>query len=125
MVIISTMATEVSIQAVSPEFGEQLVSVLASHDGGAAAAGASPVVSAKDACSVGRLSKIASISAPARAHSPARENNFDVIGVTPVRLDRGAGLRSMIRKSGCRFSERSCSIKDLERDDDSTRSHRE
>src|ERR1700721_2703299 len=122
MVIISTMATEVSIQAVSPEFGEQLVSVLASHDGGAAAAaaGASPVVSAKDACSVGRLSKIASISAPARAHSPARENNFDVIGVTPVRLDRGAGLLSMIRKSGCRFSERSCSIKDLESDDDST-----
>src|ERR1700749_33085 len=71
MVIISTMATQVSIQAVSPEFGEQLVSVLASHDGGAAAAaaaGASLAVSAKDACSVGRLSKIASISAPARGH---------------------------------------------------------
>ena len=51
MVIISTMAIEVSIQAVSPELGEQFVRVLASQaggDGGAAAAGAAvaPRVSA-------------------------------------------------------------------------------
>jgi hypothetical protein len=38
MVIISTMAIEVSIQAVSPELGEQFVSVLASHAGGVASA---------------------------------------------------------------------------------------
>src|ERR1700761_4372675 len=108
MVIISTMATEVSIQAVSPEFGEQLVSVLASQAGGvaaAAAAGASLAVSARDTWKVGRLSKIASTSAPARAASPARENNFDVMGVTPVRLDRGAGLLSMIWKKWMTVSE--------------------
>ena len=34
MVIISTMAIEVSIQAVSPELGEQFVSILASQAGG-------------------------------------------------------------------------------------------
>ena len=43
MVIISTSAIEVSIQAVSPEFGVQAVSVLASHAGGAGAAGAAAV----------------------------------------------------------------------------------
>ena len=38
MVIISTMAIEVSIQAVSPELGEQFVRILASHAGGGASA---------------------------------------------------------------------------------------
>ena len=37
MVIISTSATEASIQAVSPELGEHFSSVLASQDGGAGA----------------------------------------------------------------------------------------
>ena len=37
MVIISTSATEVSIQAVSPELGVQFSSVLASQAGGACA----------------------------------------------------------------------------------------
>src|SRR6185312_9039798 len=94
MVIINTMAIDVSIQAVSPELGEQLVRVLASQAGGAAAAatGASAAVSAKDAWKVGRLSKIARTSAPARAKSPARENRMKIIGFTPVRLGRGAGL---------------------------------
>ena len=40
MVIISTMAIEVSIQAVSPELGAQFVSVLASQAGGGASAAA-------------------------------------------------------------------------------------
>jgi hypothetical protein len=81
MVIISTMATDVSIQAVSPELGEQFVRVLASQAGGAAAAaaGASAAVSAKDAWKVGRLSKIARTSAPARANSPARENLLKIM----------------------------------------------
>ena len=39
MVIISTMAIEVSIQAVSPEFGVHFSSVLASQAGGAGGAG--------------------------------------------------------------------------------------
>src|SRR5262245_3427547 len=40
MVIIRTSATEVSIQAVSPEFGVHFSSVLASQAGGVSAAGA-------------------------------------------------------------------------------------
>ena len=40
MVIISTSATEVSIQAVSPELGVHFSSVLASQAGGGASAGA-------------------------------------------------------------------------------------
>ena len=91
MVIISTMAMEVSIQAVSPEFGVHFSSVLASHAGGAASAaagaaaagvaGASVVVEvcAYDPWNVGRLSTMASRTAPARATSPARENFFKVM----------------------------------------------
>ncbi len=41
MVIISTMAIEVSIQAVSPEFGVHFSSTVALQAGGAAAAAAS------------------------------------------------------------------------------------
>jgi hypothetical protein len=75
------MATDVSIQAVSPELGEQFVSVLASQDGGAAAAaGASAAVSAIAEWKLGKLSKIARRSAPARANSPARENRLKVMG---------------------------------------------
>jgi fatty acid/phospholipid biosynthesis enzyme len=76
------MATDVSIQAVSPELGEQFVSVLASQDGGAAAAaaaGASAAVSAIAEWKLGKLSKIARRSAPARANSPARENRLKVM----------------------------------------------
>src|SRR5262249_3461744 len=76
------MATDVSIQAVSPELGEQFVSVLASQDGGVAAAadaGASAAVSAIAEWKVGTLSKIARTSAPARANSPARENRLKVM----------------------------------------------
>jgi hypothetical protein len=40
MVIINTMAIEVSIQAVSPEFGEHFSIVLASQAGGVAASAA-------------------------------------------------------------------------------------
>jgi shikimate 5-dehydrogenase len=91
MVIISTMAMEVSIQAVSPEFGVHFSSVLASHAGGAAsaaaagaaAAGAAGVsvveVCAYDPWNVGRLSTMASSTAPARATSPAHENFFEVM----------------------------------------------
>jgi hypothetical protein len=82
---------EVSIQAVSPEFGVHFSSVLASHAGGAASAaagaaaagvaGASVVVEvcAYDPWNVGRLSTMASRTAPARAKSPARENFFKVM----------------------------------------------
>jgi hypothetical protein len=75
------MATDVSIQAVSPELGEQFVSVLASQDGGAAAAaaGASAAVSAIAEWKVGTLSKIARRSAPASANSPARESRLKVM----------------------------------------------
>jgi fatty acid/phospholipid biosynthesis enzyme len=76
------MATDVSIQAVSPELGEQFVSVLASQDGGAAAAaaaGASAAVSAIAEWKLGKLSKIARRIAPARANSPARENRLKVM----------------------------------------------
>src|SRR5262249_17999562 len=74
MVIISTSPTDVSIQAVSPALGEQSVRILAPQAGGAAAA-----ASAKAAWKVGRHSKIARTSAPARANSPAHEKRLNVM----------------------------------------------
>src|SRR3974390_1140153 len=87
MVIISTSAIDVSIHAVSPEFGAQLVSVLASHaGGGASAAGAVgadvallAAVSAKAGGADGALSTSAATIAAATARRPARENLFNVM----------------------------------------------
>src|SRR5580704_19714947 len=98
MVIISTMAMEVSIQAVSPEFGVQFsVTLTPSQAGGpasaagaagAAASGAGAVAAggfvaagawAKDEWNVGSLSASPNRIAPARARRPARENLFNDI----------------------------------------------
>src|SRR4051812_10515137 len=102
MVIISTSATEVSIHAVSPEFGVQFVCTLASQAGGAAsAAGAAAAGSAaaggvagawaSEASMKKRLTKAASRSPQARASSPAREDFLNFIMLTPVRRVRCAG----------------------------------
>src|SRR6516165_6078712 len=88
MVIISTMAMEVSIQAVSPEFGVHFSSVLASHAGGAASAAAAAGAAAAGAAGVSVVEvcaydpwnvTMASRTAAARATSPAHENFFEVM----------------------------------------------
>src|SRR5690242_10481398 len=103
MVIISTMAMEVSIQAVSPEFGVHFSSILASHAGGAASAAAGAAaagaaaagVSVVGVCAyapwnVGRLSMMASRTAPVSATSPARENFFKfMVSLLSVQMRRG------------------------------------
>src|SRR5579864_9524639 len=92
MVIISTMAIEVSIQAVSPEFGVQFsVTLTPSQAGGpasaagaaGAAAGAGAVGAgafAEDAWDVGAVRASPSSIEPASAKSFARENMFNDIG---------------------------------------------
>src|SRR3982751_4065500 len=96
MVIISTSATDVSIQAVSPEFGVHFSSTaffgsvsLAQAGGGAAgaagaavAAGAAtgaPGVCAKDESYAAKLKNKPSINPKARASSPAREILLNVM----------------------------------------------
>src|SRR5215510_3145726 len=83
MVIISTNAMDVSIQAVSPEFGVQLISILASQfgvggsgSGGAAGAG----VCANDWSKKDDKAKTRPITAmTARATSPTRESLLNVM----------------------------------------------
>src|SRR6476661_5956125 len=96
MVIISTSATEVSIQAVSPEFGVHFSvtaffgSVSLTQAGGAAAAGGAAVGGAAAAGAAGAgcaeavsnavmLRQRPSRTPKARANSPARENFFNVM----------------------------------------------
>src|SRR5215813_10508373 len=113
MVIISTSATEVSIQAVSPEFGVQLTCILASQAGGGASAGAAAAGSlvaagaagawANDRSTVTKLTTAARRSPPTSANSPARENFLNVMGITPV-LDVGRALKApqrRFRRCGC------------------------
>src|SRR5438105_4831805 len=95
MVIINTSAMEVSIQAVSPEFGEQLICILASHAGtggsGSACwvAGAGVGACAYEWLKVDMLRKMPSSSASTSAVSPAPENFLNVMVSTPVRNDEG------------------------------------
>ena len=93
MVIIRTRATEVSIQAVSPEFGVHFSSVLASQAGGAAsAAGAAAAAGASAgawawtavAAKNGAAIRMATISPKMRAASPPRVGLL-IILVAPVR----------------------------------------
>jgi hypothetical protein len=80
MVIIRTSATEVSIQAVSPEFGVHFSSVFASQAGGVSAAGAAAAAGASAgawawtdvAAKNGAAIKMATISPKMRAASPPR-----------------------------------------------------
>src|SRR5215471_11419660 len=83
MVIISTSATEVSIQAVSPEFGVHFSWTLASQAGGggsaaaavvAWAAGAAGGAWANDTSTVTVLKKAASRSPQASPNSPTPRN---------------------------------------------------
>src|SRR5262245_4821351 len=83
MVIISTSATDVIIQALSPEFGLQLISILASHDGvggsgsGGVAGGGVWAYdwSKKD----DKANKTPITAMTARAMSPTRENLLNVM----------------------------------------------
>ena len=92
MVIIRTSATEVSIQAVSPEFGVHFSSVLASQAGGVSAAGAAAAAGASAgawawtavAAKNGAATRMATISPKMRAASPPRVGLLCML-VTPVR----------------------------------------
>src|SRR5436305_8226091 len=91
MVISSTRATDVSIQAVSPEFGVHFSSTgglaVPSHAGGAAsaagaaagAAGAGAGACASDAFTNEKLRKAATRKPQARAMSPARGDFLKVM----------------------------------------------
>src|SRR5260221_7142375 len=87
MVIISTSATDVSIQAVSPELGEQFSSILGSQAGAGTSAGAAAVGSAgaaAGACAyegwnVGKLKKTPSRAATMNATNPARKGSLRVM----------------------------------------------
>src|SRR5215475_8624229 len=99
MVIISTSATEVSIQAVSPELGVQLTSILASQAGGGASAvgAAGSLVAAgawaNDTSTVTALTKAARRSPQTSANSPAREDFLNVM-VLLLSWMLGAGLKA-------------------------------
>src|SRR5437868_10082652 len=99
MVIISTSATEVSIQAVSPEFGVHFSSTAflgsgsaAQAGGGAAAsaagaaagapAAAGAAISAYECCTVPMLNERPRSAATARPMSPARKGFLNVIVVS-------------------------------------------
>src|SRR5262252_1146701 len=107
MVIISTSATEVSIQAVSPEFGVQLTCILASHAGGGASAGGAAAGSlvaagaagawANDTSTVTALTKAARRSPQTSASSPARE---DLLNVMMLLLSWMLGAGSKRRSVG-------------------------
>ena len=91
MVIIRTSATEVSIQAVSPEFGVHFSSVLASQAGGVSAAGAAAAGASAGAWAwTGDTAKncaaksTATRSPKMRATSPPRVGLL-IILVAPVR----------------------------------------
>src|SRR3954447_6951799 len=101
MVIISTSATEVSIQAVSPELGVHFSSTaffgsaLAAQAGDAAAAASAAAaagaaaggatISANERVTVPTLSETPSRAATARPSSLARKGVLNVMIVTPVR----------------------------------------
>src|SRR5262245_7691432 len=107
MVIISTSATEVSIQAVSPEFGVQLTCILASQAGGGASAGGAAAGSlvaagaagawANDTSTVTALTKAARRSPQTSASSPARE---DLLNVMMLLLSWMLGAGSKRRSVG-------------------------
>src|SRR5579862_1164691 len=110
MVIISTMAIEVSIHAVSPEFGVQFsVTLTPSQAGGpasaagaagAAASGAGAVAAgacAQDEWNVGALSASPNQIAPASAKSLARENVFnDMVSLLSVEI----WARNFLKRGG-------------------------
>ena|SRR5581483_2622276 len=101
MVIISTSAIEVSIQAVSPESVLHLLRIgglaAASQAGkGAGAAGAAAAGAAGDVCAyeesyAAMLRNSPSKIPKARATSPARESFINVMVLTPVRIVCRAG----------------------------------
>src|SRR5262245_27654320 len=97
MVISSTSATEVSIQAVSPELGVQFSStgvVPPTQAGGAAASAAGAAGAASSAwerSNADTLKNSASRTPSASATNPARVGFLNVMGLTPVARRLGAG----------------------------------
>src|SRR2546423_13936960 len=109
MVIISTSATEVSIQAVSPEFGVHFSSTAFLGSGSAAQAGGGAAASAAGAAAAAPAAGGAAISAyewgtvpmlrgrprraaTARPTSPARKGFLNVIVVSSRPETSGCGL---------------------------------
>src|SRR5882724_7337219 len=98
---------EVSIQAVSPEFGEQLISILASHAGigGSGSGGAGGVaggVCADDGSMKLRIKPSAAMTA--RAMSATRANFLNVMVSLLSKSGEGAGVTEQRRRSrrcGC------------------------
>src|SRR5437867_5509833 len=102
MVIISTRAIEVSIQALSPEFGVHFSSTgglaVPSHAGGAASAAGAAAAGAAGAGACAnepftnaKLRNAARRNPQARANSPARDVLLGVMVLAPVRKCSGAG----------------------------------
>src|SRR6266508_6613559 len=103
MVIISTSATDVSIQAVSPELGVHFSSTLglavASQAGGGAAGGVASAAGAaagagacaNDTSTTRTLTNAARRSPQARANSPAREDFLKAM-VLLLSVELGRGL---------------------------------
>src|ERR1700746_733794 len=100
IVIIRTSATEVSIQAVSPELGVQFSSTanlgsgLPAQAGAASAVGAAAAPSAYEWSITDRFRNRAKRAPNARARSPAPVGFLNVIGLTPVARRVGAGSQS-------------------------------
>src|SRR6266545_2719334 len=96
---------EVSIQAVSPEFGEQLISILASHDGvggSGSGVGVGGGVCADDGSMKLRIKPSAAMTAIAM--SATRANLLNVMELLLSKSGEGAGVREQRRRSrqcGC------------------------
>src|SRR5499426_1650623 len=121
MVMSNTSATEVSIQAVSPELGVQFSStgvVPPAQAGGAA--GAAAASSAYEWSMTDMLRKRAKRTPNARATSPARVGFLNVMGLTPVarRLSAGSeccgvGLAGADAHGGIEREDEDFSVPDL------------
>src|SRR5207253_11462793 len=101
IVIIRTSATEVSIQAVSPELGAQFSSTAnlgsglpAQASGAESATGAAAASSAYEWSITDRFRNRAKRAPNARARSPAPVGFLNVMGLTPVARRVGAGSQS-------------------------------
>src|SRR5580704_15579923 len=106
MVIIRTSATEVSIQAVSPEFGVQFICILASQAGAgseaaAGSAGAGSWAWTQVAANNWAPTKTAMRSPKMRTAGLQRVGPLVVIVITPVRRRSVPGARSR----RCGFSQ--------------------
>src|ERR1700704_3574199 len=100
---------EVSIQAVSPEFGEQLISILASH-AGIGGSGSGGVAGAGGVCADDGSMKLRikpSAAMTARAISATRANFLNVMVLLLSKSGEGAGvIEQRHRSRRCGYARR-------------------